>query len=326
MKKTYYSLVFSLLFICSGFLAAAQSIQVVARLDTSTIKIGEQTKLNFIIHQPAKEKVNFPKMPDSIGTKIAVLASGKTDTIFDKNDKVNITVRKSYTITAFDQGTDTIPSFEFGSSQGVLKSNEQTLYVQTVKVDTTKAIYDIKQPLAVSYTFWDWLRDHWIWVVSVLAVILAIIGIVWYIKTRSKKEKAVKVIVPEVPLDVQTISLLQALRDKKLWQQGHTKAYYIDLSDIIREYLEKRYTIKTHEKTTDEIFAALKYIDITDANRSALRKILVMADLVKFAKEQPLPYENEQSMDDSIAFVRNTTPVVEPIKPIEGGGHADTHI
>jgi hypothetical protein len=132
--------------------------------------------------------------------------------------------------------------------------------------------------------------------------------------------------VPEVPLDVQTISLLQALRDKKLWQQGHTKAYYIDLSDIIREYLEKRYTIKTHEKTTDEIFAALKYIDITDANRSALRKILVMADLVKFAKEQPLPYENEQSMDDSIAFVRNTTPVVEPIKPIEGGGHADTHI
>jgi hypothetical protein len=118
-----------------------------------------------------------------------------------------------------------------------------------------------------------------------------------------------------------TIALgkLQELRDKKLWQQNEVKHYYSELSDVVREYLEKRYAIKTHEKTTDEIFAGLKYMNIADEDRNKLSQILLLADLVKFAKEKPLPADNEQSMDNAISFVLDTQQPVEPPKNTEGG-------
>ena len=43
-----------------------------------------------------------------------------------------------------------------------------------------------------------------------------------------------------------------------------------------------------------------------------LKEILVLADLVKFAKEKPLPADNELSMDKAISFVELTKPVVKP--------------
>jgi hypothetical protein len=325
MKQQYFKfLILGLIISCLAYKASAQNIQVVASVEQDTIKIGEQTKLNFNIHQPAGAKVNFPQITDTIVSKVQVVAAGKIDTIFDKTDRQNITVHRAYTITSFDAGTYTIPAFDFGSTAGVLKSNEAHLVVQTVKVDTTKAIFDIKQPLAVSYTLWDWLRDHWVWVVIPLAVILIIFGIIWYLKTRPKKEVVIAEVKPDVPFHTQILNRLQELRGKKLYQQD-VKAYHSELTDIIRDYLEKRYVIKTHEKTSDEIFANLKFIDMDQESRNLLRQILLLADLVKFAKEKPMPNENELSMDNAIAFVSKTRLAYTQPTPTEGGGN-DAHI
>jgi hypothetical protein len=191
--------------------------------------------------------------------------------------------------------------------------------VQTVQVDTTKAIYDIKQPLAVSYTFWDWIKDHWIWVALGLVVIIAIIGVIWYLKKRPKTVTIIKEIKPDVPPHIIALGKLQQLRDKKLYQHDAVKQYHSELSDIVREYLEKRYVIKTHEKTTDEIFAALKYMDIANEYRVKLNQVLILADLVKFAKEKPLPVDNELSMENALAFVLKTQEAVEIPINTEGG-------
>lgn len=291
---------------CFFYKAGAQSIQAEAKLQQYTIRIGDQTKLFISVHQPAKAHVSFPKLTDTITGKMLVVSINKPDTLFDKDDKNNLTVTQSYVITSFDAGTYTIPPFSVGSETGVVKTNELTLQVETVKVDTTKAIYDIKQPMAVSYTFLDWLRDNWYWVAGPLLLIGLIIGFIWYLRKKPKTEPVMKVTAPAVPPHVTALKQLKDLQDKKLWQQEQVKEYYIGLSDIIREYLEKRYDIKTHEKTTDEIFNSLKYVDIVDENRNRLRQILILSDLAKFAKERPLPADNEQSMHNAIDFVEKT--------------------
>ena len=152
-----------------------------------TIRIGDQTKLFLSIHQPAKQHVDFPRLVDTLVSKVQIVNVGKPDTTTDKSDPGNITVIQNYTITSFDAGTYTIPPFSIGTTVGVLKTNELTLQVETVKVDTTKAIYDIKQPLAVTYTFFDWLKDNWLWVALGVAVVLGIIGLIWYLTKRPKK-------------------------------------------------------------------------------------------------------------------------------------------
>jgi len=318
-KFFYHSLV-SLLFITCFYLnAGAQNIQVDAKLEQSTIRIGDQTFLNFSVHQPAKAKVGFPQFGDTIVSKVQVVKAGKADTVKDKANPNVITVNKSYTITSFDAGTYNLPSLSFTVPNGVIKTDPLTLQVATVKVDTTKGIYDIKQPLAVSYTFFDWLRDNWYWIALGVAVLLLAGGLIWYLKKRPVKEKpVVKKAAPLVPAHQIAISKLKELKEKKLWQQDEVKLYYIELSDILREYLEKRYEIKTHEKTTDEIFAVLRCIDIRTDSKNTLRQILELSDLVKFAKEKPIPSENELSLENALVFVMQTQQLSQPVSA-EGG-------
>jgi hypothetical protein len=324
MKKQFFYnfLVVVILSTCFYLNANAQSVQVEAKLDQQTIRIGDQTQLHLIVQQQVKDHINFPKLADTIISKLQVISS-KLDTVIDQNDHSRETVTQTYTITSFDAGTYTIPAYSFGAASGVLKTNEITLQVTTIKVDTTKAIYDIKQPITVSYTIIDWARDNWMWIAIGVAVVLGIIGLIWYLRKRPKVVPAVKEVKIIIPAHQLALSKLQELRDKKLWQQDAIKEYHSELSDVMREYLEKRYVIKTHEKTTDEIFAALRYMDISDENRNKLRQMLVLADLVKFAKEKPLPAENEQSIDNAFNFVLSTQ-LAEP--PKTEGGIADGHI
>ncbi len=324
MKKQFFNyILISLLFLTAFRLnAGAQNTRVEAKIDQTTIRIGDQTKLHLIVHQPAGMHVNFPKLADTLTGKVQIVGAGKPDTTADKNDAKNITVDQTYTITGFDAGTYSIPSFTFGTSGGPLKTNELTLQVATVKVDTTKGIYDIKQPLVVSYTFFDWLKDNWYLVALPLAAILFIIWLVRYLKKRPKKEPVFEIVrQPVLPPNQVALSKLKELRERKLWQQGDVKQYHSELSDIIREYVEKRYGIKAHEKTTDEIFAGLKYLDITEENKSLLWQMLKLADLVKFAKEKPLPPDNEQSMDNAINFVLKTQRVEMPVNMEGGSAH-----
>lgn len=158
-----------------------------------------------------------------------------------------------------------------------------------------------------------------------MAIIILVVGLIWYLKKRPKAIPVIKKVIPVIPPHTIALNKLQELRDKKLWQQEQVKEYHIELSDILRDYLEKRYAVKTQEKTTDEILSGLKYIGITDDNKNILRQILVLADLVKFAKERPLPADNEQSMDKAINFVLKTQQAAAPLQNSEGGSE-DGHI
>ncbi|MEN0054681.1 MAG: BatD family protein [Mucilaginibacter sp.] len=306
-----YLLLLNLLLTGFAYQSSAQTVQVEAKLDRFVIKIGEQTQLHLIAKFHANDKVEFPALKDTISSKIQIVSS-KVDTVTDKDDVSLRTIRHNYTITSFDSGDYVIPSYAFHTQGGDIKTEPLKLTVATVAVDTTKAAYDIKQPLAISYTFWDWLRDNWILVVSILAALLIIGGVIYYLKKRPKKVVVVEELKPEVPAHIIALQKLTAIGDKKLWQQEQTKQYHTEITDVIREYLESRYAIQAMEQTSDEIFASLRYMDITDENRNALRQVLILADLVKFAKEKPAPFENEQSMDNAVAFVKKTQQAFQP--------------
>jgi len=305
-----YTLFLILFSACFSFKSNAQTIQAQAGLDKVSMPIGDQTVLHFSARFPAKTEVIFPQLADSIAGKIQIVKSGKPDTTFDQNNKNIEIISRNYTITSFDTGTYVIPAYTFRSKKDSVKTNQLTLQILSVAVDTTKGIYDIKQPFAVSYTFIDWLKDHWLWIVIPLAVILIGGYLFYYFRKKPKTEVPVKKIIPSKPAHDIALSKLYELRDKKLWQQDEVKAYYSELSDVLREYLEKRYHINAPEQTTDEIFVALRHISLSADNRKNLKQILTLADLVKFAKEKPLPNENEQSIENAIGFIMQTKETV----------------
>ena len=84
------------------------------------------------------------------------------------------------------------------------------------------------------------------------------------------------------------------------------KDYYTELTDIVRIYIEDRFNVNAVEMTTEEILDGMKRTDAGKASIDKLSHTLMLADLVKFAKEQPLPVDNDNSLSDSIEFVNET--------------------
>jgi uncharacterized phage-like protein YoqJ len=66
---------------------------------------------------------------------------------------------------------------------------------------------------------------------------------------------------------------------------------------------------------THDILESVEGTPVTQQTRSKLKEMLELADLVKFAKENPLPDEQERSMNQAIDFVMESIHAVEEIPP-----------
>ncbi len=120
------------------------------------------------------------------------------------------------------------------------------------------------------------------------------------------KPPIVAVNIPKIPAHIIAFEKLEKLKQEKLWQEGKLKLYHITLSEIVREYIENRFKIQALEQTTDEILFGFRNLAIDDESRIKLKQILILSDLVKFAKEQPSPNENEMSLTNAFDVVKGT--------------------
>ena len=95
------------------------------------------------------------------------------------------------------------------------------------------------------------------------------------------------------------------MKIKKKWQSGEIKAYYSDLSEIVRTYIENGLHTPAMEMLTDDIIDRLKARKIDTAQLSIL---LNTADMAKFAKAKPTDAENELSIKFAFEFIHQTKP------------------
>lgn len=304
-------LLFALLY--SSFTSSAQDIKVTANLDSNSIRIGEQVKLHLNIQYRVDKgkqiKVKFPEITDTIRKEIEIVSQSKIDTIVNKEDSFLFIQSKTLILTSFDSGYWAIPPFLFSINDDTAKwlTEPLLLQVNTIAVDTTQALKDIKAPYEEIYTWMDWLKDNMYYVYGGLAAILVIILIIYLIrKYRKVPMIVVPIDVPIVPAHVVAFEKLEKLKNEKLWQEGKLKLYHSTLTDILREYIENRFKIQAMEQTTDEILFGFRNVAVDDESKFKLKQVLVLADLVKFAKEQPLPNENELSMSNVYDFINGT--------------------
>jgi hypothetical protein len=61
------------------------------------------------------------------------------------------------------------------------------------------------------------------------------------------------------------------------------------------------------ELTSYEILSALRHQIADEQTKRKLKQLLLLADMVKFAKEKPLSTENEYSMQIAIEFINETS-------------------
>lgn len=287
----------------------AQNTGATARIDKSAILIGEQVKFELTVTLPAGSKVQWPLMLDTLTQNVEILRKTGLDTV--SSDNSQFTLKQELIITSFDSGYYVIKPilFKYNRKGDTLTYITETppvaLEVQTIQTDESKDIMPIKPPLRAPVTF----RELMPWIGLVLIVLLIATLAYYYFKKRKKVlPVAHSRLKPSIPPYEAAIEALEGLRLKKLWQAGKTKEYYSEMTDIIREYIELRFPVRALEMTTEEINAALRKTEVNASARDKLYQVLLLADLVKFAKEQPLPLENDLCLSQCLEFVRETKP------------------
>ena len=313
-----YLFSFSVFFL-SLLLVNGQEIKVKTALEHDSIWLGDQIKLLIVVEQTAGTKIEFPQLPDSI-LKVEILNKSKIDT--SKLDGTSIQLKQTYLIICFDSGAHVIPPFVFKVRKegriDSLRSNNLTLFVKMPPVDLKKGPVDIKKPFGAPVTF----KEIAPWILGIILV-GAVVFLIIYALSRRNKNKPLfqRPPKPKVPAHIIALQELDKLKGEELWQHEKVKDYYTRLTDIVRVYIEDRFTIAAMEQTTFEILTSFKAKETQVDPKSVveLKEILEVADLVKFAKFTPLPDENHMMLSNAYLFVKETTVevVTEVPKPVE---------
>jgi|TARA_B100000959_G_scaffold107128_1_gene112959 hypothetical protein len=272
-------------------------------LDTSLIRIGEQTKISINCNFEKKESFVWPSFNDTLITGIEIIDEGEIDSL--ENEEL-LTISQNFIITAFDSGTYFIPPIIFNDNK---KTEGLILNVQTVELAEDSQLMDIKPPMEVPY---GW-SDIWPWLLGILIITLIIYLLKKYVFTKKKKDEKIKPRVV-IPSDIIALNELAILKNKELWKNGKLKQYHSEISEILRTYLEDRFQILALELPTYDILQNLKNKNLQKENLTMLSAILQRADLAKYAKSKPTDSENTESMDLSVNFVKNTK-----VKEVENG-------
>ncbi len=290
-----------IVFILSAITTSAQTTAT-AKVDTNNIFVGQAVQLEIELKQNRNQNIPWLQLPDSIG-KLEIISISKIDTV-QTSDAALLQRKQTITVSAYDSGFIVIPPFNFfqdGDTNKILAStNPLLISVYVVPVDTTKPIRDIRGVVEVPYTW----RDYLPWILGILGI--ALIGAIAYYFYRKRKNRPIAILEKKIPLrPAHEIALeaLSTLDAEKLWQQGNFKSYHTQLSDIIRLYIENRWSVNAMEYTTDEILQHSFFTQLSNASREQLSMLLKLADMAKFAKAQPLANENEQSMRTAFEFV-----------------------
>ncbi len=311
---------FFVLFFSFGFIneVMAQTVSVKAKIDSAQMWIGNQTALTFEVQQKKNQKVQFPVFSDTIVGNIEIVQQAKMDTVSVSDDDIQVNAR--YTVTSFEDSLVYIKEFPFVSSGDTSWSNSLSIRViQPFVIDTaSNALADIKPVYKPPF---NWKRFFIRALLILLLLGLAFVLFVFVRRFMQKKPIISPVEKPKVtiPPHEEAIRRLDILKEEKMWQKGRIKEYHTELTDILRIYIEKMFNIGSMEMTSDEILDHVKFMKVDKSGAfDALRQILTLADLVKFAKWNPSPSDNELSLMNAYLFVNQTK--IEEVKPLKEMG------
>jgi hypothetical protein len=298
---------------------SAQDVRISSSLEKDSIWLGDQIKLMLMAEYPAGIKIQFPVGKDSLQNGVEVLSRSAVDT--SKLDVGRLQLRQTYIITCFDSGPRQIEPFVFtlqsATKTDSIKTNDLSLFVMFPGVDLKKGPADIKKPFSAPIT----LKEIAPWLLGAILIGAIIFLIIYAISRRRKNMPLFQAPPkPKLPPHVIALSELDKLKEEQLWQHDKVKEYYTRVTDILRVYIEERFEVPAMEQTTIEILDSFKgkKTDLDATSFDKLRKILEMADLVKFAKYFPLPDDNHFTMVSSYYFVEQTKiEVTEPQKKTE---------
>jgi hypothetical protein len=131
-------------------------------------------------------------------------------------------------------------------------------------------------------------RTVWrLWPVWLLLAVAVVAAGVFLLRRRKVRAAAAPPPKPRLPAFDEAMQRLQQLEDENLVVRGHKQAFYFRLSEILRDFIGRRYEFDSLEMTSDELLHAVLARSTPGLDYDLLAAFTRESDLVKFARVDP---------------------------------------
>lgn len=148
----------------------------------------------------------------------------------------------------------------------------------------------------------------WLWLLVLLAVLAAAAGAGYWFTSRTQARRT--------SAHARARARLEALQARPRPEGAEAvDAFFVELSDLVRHYLEDRFGLHAPELTTEEFLdVAAQSPDLSAAHQGFLQDFLRRADQVKFARHLPDGDYIEEVLDAAGRFLEQTRAAGEPAR------------
>lgn len=283
-----------------------------ATLDSAYVTMGNITSLTVEVVEPREANSMIGFFNDAMPKEVEVVGEASCDTV-NLDDNVRQITRRII-LQSFDSGAYALPPVFYLNGNDTMLSNIVTLKVNPVDVSDLEDIHGNADTLTVKSHWYDflpdWIIDYWGWIVLTIVIVAGGVCAV-LIFTKRVNVPFIPAKKPVPPYEMAR-HRLDRLHEQHLCEKGQEREYYTELTDILREYIDKRFGINAMEMTSRQILDHLNANPDTKPSERLMRQILEVADFVKFAQMRPMPEDNTRSFTHAVEFVENTKPQPEP--------------
>jgi len=322
VKKTKLSLLaFAILSVGSSVFAQIGNISIENKVDVAKVKIGDLITYSLTVTHDDTVEVRLPGrafvVVDSAGHILPDDALNISDYKIHEPEEVagKIVEGVDYVFSPFLVGKFTVASltvlFKMPKDTAYYQINAEPIQieVQSMKPSETGDIRDIKPQ-------WEIERDLWLlWrpiLIGIGVILLIVAAIIFYKRWRAGKALLPILEKPKRPAHEIALEALDQLLKSDLLARGEIKAFYSELSDIIRRYIEGCYFVVALEMTTMQLISNLKRVGVNPEIIDLIREFLMASDMVKFAKYLPEEAETQAEIQRAYAIINRTKISTEP--------------
>ena len=276
-------------------------VEMIVRADRSEARIAEPISVAVEVRALKGVDVKFPQAEKKLGPFEIMNVDDAPDVPID-GGKGRLWTRK-FALESLKSGKLKIPAVtvDFTDNRNPAKpihsqltSQELELQIASVleaKPDPTK-FRDIKGTVEIP------AEKNYTWISTMIGSLIgtALISALAMLAIRMKRNRI-------LTADQWALSQLARLQDDGLVEAGQIEGFYVRLTNIIRAYIERRFTIHAPNRTTREFLEEAHAHPRLEEYRGELRENLQSADMVKFAKFRPAQNECQDTMETAKNFV-----------------------
>ena len=284
-------------------------LTVRVRLDKDSITIAEHLRLVVVTVLHEGYTLDEPQLGQQVG---GWSIGDYTSAPAALDDQGRHVTTREYELHPFLSGSYEIPPLTFSvrahAGRGASASPDSfTLTTERIPVEVTSLLDDQRSELTVgpikSVVALPSSARTWLWIAAGGAVLaLGALGALYVRRCRQRPVEVLRYTAHEL-----ACARLERLAERNLVERGEVKAFYREVSQILRQYIEDRFVLHAPERTTEEFLReARRSAVFTTAQADTLGDFLAHCDQVKFAELTPTTGEVQQTFDTARTFIERT--------------------